>query len=281
MSNIRPPERRQLTVMLCDLVGWTALSLQLDPEELTEVVQAHRQRCTDVITTHGGIVAQYVGDGLLAYFGYPRAHEDDAERAIRAALGIVEAARKSSSKLADANVHIGIATGLVVVGNLLTDDKRVPIGGIDPQGREEISAVGSALNLAARLQVLAEPGTVVVSEQTRRLGRGIFEYKDLGRRDLKGFDQPVQAWQVIRESKVRSRFHALRASALTPLVGRQAELQEVRQLWDSVQARQGKALLLTRRTGCRKVAPGGGGRQADRRSTLPSPLVLLFATFAK
>lgn len=251
MTNVRPPERRQLTVMMCDLAGSTALSLRLDPEELTEVVQAYRQRCANVITSNGGVVAQYVGDGVLAYFGYPRAHEDDAERAIRAALGIVAAGR-SSSEIADLNVHIGIATGVVVVGNLLGDHTQPPMGGAAPQGREEISAVGSALNLAARLQSLAEPGMVVVSEQTRRLSRGIFEYKDLGRHDLKGFDKPVQAWQVICESKVRSRFHALRASALTPLVDRQSELQELRQLWDSVQAGQGKALLLSAEPGVGK-----------------------------
>jgi class 3 adenylate cyclase/tetratricopeptide (TPR) repeat protein len=266
MSSIRPPERRQLTVMLCDLVGCSALSLRLDAEELTEVIQAYRQRCTNLITSHGGIVAQYVGDGVLAYFGYPRAHEDDAERAIRAALSIA-AAERSSSGVVGSDVHIGIATGIVVVGNLLGDDTRPPKGGADPQGREEISAVGSALNLAARLQALAEPGMVVVSEQTRRLSRGIFEYDDLGRHHLKGFDKPVQAWQVIRESGVRSRFHALRASALTPLVDRQSELQELRQLWDSVQAGQGRALLLSAEPGVGKsrLAEVVARRIVDRR----------------
>lgn len=267
MSNIRPPERRQLTVMLCDLVGSTVLSLRLDPEELTEVIQAYRQRCTNLITSHGGIVAQFVGDGVLAYFGYPRAHEDDAERAIRAALGIAAAARQPSPGIADLNVHIGIATGIVVVGHLSRDDKQAPIGSADPQIREEISAVGSALNLATRLQALAEPGMVVVSEETRRLSRGIFEYRDLGRRDLKGFDKPVQAWQVICESMVRSRFHALRASALTPLVGRQSELQELRQLWHSVQAGQGRALLISAEPGVGKsrLAEVVARRIVDRR----------------
>lgn len=249
MTNVRPPERRQLTVMMCDLVGSTELSLRLDPEELTEVVQAYRRRCTNVINSNGGIVAQFVGDGALAYFGYPRAHEDDAERAIRAALAIA-AAGQSASEIADLNVHIGIATGRVVVGYLSGDQPAM--GGADPQGREEVSAVGSALNLAARLQGLAEPGMVVVSEQTRRLSRGIFEYSDLGRHDLKGFDQPVQAWQVLGERGVRSRFHALRASALTPLVGRQSELRELRQLWDSVQAGKGRALLLSAEPGVGK-----------------------------
>jgi len=266
MSSVRQPERRQLTVMLCDLVGWTALSLRLDAEELAEVVQAYRQRCTNLITSHGGIVAQYVGDGILAYFGYPRAHEDDAERAIRAALSIA-AAERSAPEVGDSNVHIGIATGIVVVGNLLGEGAQPPEGGADPQGRAEISAVGSALNLAARLQALAEPGMVVVSEQTRRLSRGIFEYKDLGRHDLKGFDQPVQAWQVIGESSAHSRFHALRASALTPLVDRRSELQELRQLWESVQAGEGRALLLTSEPGVGKsrLADEVARRIVDRR----------------
>ena len=266
MNNIRPPERRQLTVMLCDLVGWSALSQRLDAEELTEVVQAYRQRCTTVINSHGGIVAQYVGDAILAYFGYPRAHEDDAERAIRAALRIA-AAEPSSSNIAGSTVHIGIATGIVVVGNLLVDGRQAAMGSLDPQGREEISAVGSALNLAARLQALAKPGMVVVSEQTRRLSGGIFEYHDLGRHDLKGFDRPVQAWQAIRESRVRSRFHALRASALTPLVGRLREVRELQQVWQSVQAGDGRAVLLTAEPGVGKsrLAEEVATRIVDRR----------------
>lgn len=250
MNGIRPPERRQLTVMLCDLVGWSALSQRLDAEELAEVVQAYRRRCTELVTRHGGMVAQYVGDGILVYFGYPRAHEDDAERAIRAALGMV-AMERSTPDIAGLSVHVAIATGSVVVGNL-SGDAAAPGGIADPQGREGISAVGGALNLAARLLDLAETGRVVVSEQTQRLARGVFEYKDLGRHELKGYDGQVGAWQVIRESSVRSRFHALRAHALTPLVGRQAELRELRQLWQSVQAGEGKALLLSAEPGVGK-----------------------------
>jgi class 3 adenylate cyclase/predicted ATPase len=232
------PERRQLTVMLCDLVGWTALSQRLDAEELAELVRAYRQRCTSVISRHGGTVAQYVGDAVLAYFGYPRAHEDDAERAIRVALAIAAAERAALPDGAS-NVHIGIATGVVVVGNLVGEGAQPASGGA------EISAVGSAPNLAARLQSLAAPGMVVVSDQTRRLSRGIFEYKDLGRHELKGFDGPVQAWQVVGESRVRSRFHALRAAELTPLVDRQPELQALRELWASVRQGVGRAVLLT------------------------------------
>lgn len=270
MSAIRPLERRQLTVMLCDLVGSTALSLSLDPEELTEVIQAYRRRCADLIAGHGGFVAQYVGDGILAYFGYPRAHEDDAERAIRAALGIAAAARQASPAVAELDVHIGIATGLVVVGDLSGGDRRTPAEGAAPGGRDEISAVGNAPNLAARLQALAGPGAVVVSEQTRRLCGAIFEYRDLGRHELKGFDQPVQAWQALRESKVRSRFHALRASVLTPLMDRREELQQLRQLWDGARSGRGRAVLLSAEAGAGKsrlaeeVARGIAGRRCLR-----------------
>jgi class 3 adenylate cyclase/tetratricopeptide (TPR) repeat protein len=269
MSDLRPPERRQLTVMLCDLVGWTGLSQRLDPEELAEVVQAYRQRCTTLITRHGGTVAQYVGDAVLAYFGYPRAHEDDAERAVRAALSIA-AAERSASQVAGSDVHIGIATGIVVVGNLLGEGTMATERGADTRAGVEISAVGSALNLAARLQTLAEPGAVVVSEQTRRLARGIFEYRDLGRHELKGFDEPVQAWRVVGESRARSRFHALRGAALTALVDREAEMQELRRIWESVLEGHGRALLLSADPGVGKsrltdeVATRIAGRQCLR-----------------
>jgi len=251
MSTVHPPERRQLTVMLCDLVGYTGLSLRLDAEELAELIQAHRQRCTDAITSHGGSVAQYVGDGVLAYFGYPQAHEDDAERAIRAALAIVETAG-SSSPIVGSNVHIGIATGNVVVGNLFADPTPASARASESTAQYEISAVGSALNLAARLQVVAGPGTVVVSDQTRRLAGGMFEYQDVGRHRLKGFDDLVQAWQVTGEGRIPSRFHALRASALTPLVDRRSELKDLREIWDSVQAGRGRTVLLSSDAGVGK-----------------------------
>ncbi len=238
MSGIRPAERRQLTVMLCDMVASTALSLRLDPEELAEVIQTYRQRCAEAITGCGGTVARYVGDGILAYFGYPRAHENDAERAIRAALAIA-GTEWTQAGIDDMRVHIGIATGLVVVGNL-------------PQGGEDLSAIGSALNLAARLEALAGPGMVVVSEDTRRLSRGLFEYRDLGPQDLKGFDQPVPAWQVIAERTVRSRFHALRAPTLTPLVDRKPEVDELKRLWDAARSGRGQALLLSSEPGVGK-----------------------------
>jgi class 3 adenylate cyclase/tetratricopeptide (TPR) repeat protein len=253
MTDIRPAERRQLTVMLCDMVASTALSLRLDPEELADVIQAYRRRCADVVAAHGGIVARQIGDAVLAYFGYPRAHENDAERAIRAGLAIADTQWQAIGA-ADLRVHIGIATGLVVVGNL-------------PQAGEELSAIGSALNLAARLEALAEPGMVVVAEQTRRLSRGLFEYRDLGPQELKGFDQPVPAWQVIGERRNRSRFHALRAAELTPLVDRQREVEELERLWKSARAGNGQAVLLSSEPGVGKsrLAQVLSKRIVDRR----------------
>ena len=251
MNSARAPERRQLTVMLCDLVGWTNLSVRLDAEELTEVVQAYRQRSTTIIEAHGGTVAQYAGDAVLAYFGYPRAHENDAERAVRAALAII-APPGSSPDSAGSSVHIGIATGIVVVGDLGAESGRLPRRGARPKALDEISAVGSAPNLAARLQALAQPGTVVISEQTCRLAGGMFEYQDLGQHALKGFEEPVRAWRVVAERQVRSRFHALRASALTPLVDRRTELQALREVWQAVRAGRGKAVLLSSEPGVGK-----------------------------
>lgn len=244
MGSPRTLERRQLTVMLCDLVAWTALAQHLDPEELAELIQAYRRRCADAVAAHGGTIAQYVGDGVLAYFGYPRAHEDDAERAIRAALAIAVAER---SVAGDSNVHIGIATGIVVVGGADAAER-----GPARSAEAEVSAVGSALNLAARLQLLAEPGMVVVSDETRRLAGGLFEYRDLGRHALKGFDAAVPAWQVIGERGVRSRFHALRASNLTPFVGRQEALDALRRAWSAVRQGSGQAVLVTGESGVGK-----------------------------
>ena len=221
--------------MFCDMVASTALSLRLDPEELADVIQNYRQRCTDIITSHGGIVARWVGDAALAYFGYPDAHENDAERAIRAALALA----KSQAGSTDMRVHIGIATGVVVVGAL-------------PQGGEELSAIGSSLNLAARLEGLAGPDMVVVSEQTRRLTGGLFEYRALGPQNLKGFDESVPAWEVLGEQRKGSRFDALRASARTPLVNRQRELEELRRLWELASQGKGQALLLSAEAGIGK-----------------------------
>src|SRR5262245_44777523 len=199
-------ERRQLTVMFTDLVGSTALSTRLDPEDLQEIVGAYHRCCAKVITQSGGFVAKYLGDGVLAYFGYPQAHEDDAEQAVRAGLALVEAVAKlGAGQASSLHVRVGIATGLVVVGDL--------IGG-DAAHQNEV--VGETPNLAARLQALAEADAVVIESGTRRLLGGLFDYSDLGAVPVKGFDSSVQVWRVLGASSVASRFEALRA-ATTPL----------------------------------------------------------------
>jgi class 3 adenylate cyclase len=170
-------ERRQLTVMFCDLVGSTALSARLDPEDLRGIIGAYHRCCTELIERNGGFVAKYMGDGVLAYFGYPHAHEHDGERAVRTGLGLVEAVPKlSTSAGSPLQVRVGVATGLVVVGDL-----------IGTGAAREQAVVGETPNLAAPLQALAEPGAVVIASSTRRLTGGLFEYRDLGAVALKGF----------------------------------------------------------------------------------------------
>jgi len=176
-------ERRQLTVMFTDLVGSTALSTKLDPEDLREIISAYHRRCAEVIVKHGGFVARYMGDGVLAYFGYPRAHEDDAERAVRAGLALAGADTKADVGSEPAlQMRVGIATGLVVVGDLTAGDPS-----------HECEVVGETPNLAARLQALAEPDTVVIDSNTRRLLGYLFEYRTLGPLSVRGFDDPVDA----------------------------------------------------------------------------------------
>jgi len=200
LNSARPEaERRQLTVMFCDLVGSTALSTQLDPEELREVVRAYQQMCAQVISRFDGHLAKYLGDGLLVYFGYPVAHEDDAQRAVHAGLGIVGAMRESpllNTRLQQPlQVRIGIHTGLVVAGEM---------GGGDT--RELLAIVGETPNVAARLQEIAVPDTVVISTATYRLIQGYFVCQDLGPHTLKGISTPVPVYQVLRESGAQSRF---------------------------------------------------------------------------
>ncbi len=198
LQPVASAERRQLTVMFCDLVGSTALSARLDPEDMRDVIGAYHGCCAEQITKGGGFVAKYMGDGVLAYFGYPQAHEDDAERAVRSALSLLETIPKRSLRQdAVLQVRVGIATGVVVVGDLIGE------GAAREQG-----VVGDTPNLAARLQALAEPQQVVISQSTRRLAGGLFEYRDLGRIALKGLDEPVQTWQVTGASPVESRFEA-------------------------------------------------------------------------
>src|SRR5262249_3081525 len=200
-------ERRQVTVMFSDLVGSTALSARMDPEDLREVISAYQKCVAETVQRLGGFVAKYMGDGVLIYFGYPQAHEDDAERAVRTALELIVTvgALKARALL---QTRIGIATGLVVVGDL-----------IGSGASHEQAIVGETPNLAARLQGLAAPNRVVIAESTRKLVGNLFEFEDLGAQDLKGIVGPVRAWAVLRPSSVESRFDALHASGLTELVG--------------------------------------------------------------
>ena len=201
-------ERRQVTVMFSDLVGSTALSARMDPEDLREIISAFQKCVAETVQRFGGFVAKYMGDGVLVYFGYPQAHEDDAERAVRAGLGVI-AAVGSLRAASPLQTRVGIATGLVIVGDL--------VGSGEAQER---GIVGETPNLAARLQGVAEPNTVVIAESTRKLLGNLFDLQDLGTQDLKGMGNPVRAWAVLRPASVESRFEAMHASGLTQLVGR-------------------------------------------------------------
>jgi len=208
-------ERRQLTVMFCDLVGSTALSARLDPEDMREIIGAYHRCCAEQIIKAGGFVAKYMGDGVLAYFGYPQAHEEDAERGVACALSLVEAVPQLiAGDGTPLQARVGLATGLVVVGDLVGEG-----------AAQEQAVVGETPNLAARLQAAAEPGQVVISDTTRRLVGGLFEYRDLGRLALKGLAEPVQAWRVTGAGAVQSRFEARHEHRLAPLVGREEELE--------------------------------------------------------
>jgi len=232
-------ERRQVTVMFSDLVGSTALSARMDPEDLHEVISAYQKCVAETVRRFGGFVAKYMGDGVLVYFGYPQAHEDDAERAVRAGLEVVAAvgSLKAASPL---QTRVGIATGLVVVGDL------VGLGEAQERG-----IVGETPNLAARLQGFAEPNAVVIAESTRRLLGGLFELADLGAIHLKGLTRPVQAWTALRPSSVESRFEALRA-ATTPLIGRDEEIELLIRRWTHAKAGEGCVVLISGEPGIGK-----------------------------
>src|SRR5258707_7651959 len=202
-------ERRQLTVMFCDLVGSTALAARLDPEDLREIIGAYRRTVAETVGRFAGFVAKYMGDGVLVYFGYPQAHEDDAERAIRAGLGVIDGVARLDVKSGTLHARVGIATGLVVVGDLIGEG-----------AAQERSVVGETPNLAARLQFLAEPDAVVIAAGTRRLVGDLFEYRDLGAVEVKGIAGPVQAWRGLRPRAVSSRFYGIPGSAQCPRVCR-------------------------------------------------------------
>jgi class 3 adenylate cyclase/predicted ATPase len=235
-------ERRQLTVMFVDLVGSTALSARLDPEDMREIVGAYHRSCAEQITKAGGFVAKYMGDGVLAYFGYPRAHEHDAERAVLAGLALVEAVPKLPTKAGSPlQVRIGIATGLVVVGDL-----------IGMGAAQEQAVVGDTPNLAARLQGIAEPNMVVIAEGTRRLLGNLFEFEDLGAKNLKGIGGPVRAWAPLRASSAEGRFEALHTAGLTALVGREEELELLLRRWSRAKRGEGQVVLLSGEAGIGK-----------------------------
>jgi class 3 adenylate cyclase len=232
-------ERRQLTVMFCDLVGSTPLSTRFDPEDLREIVGAYHRCVADTVARFGGFVAKYMGDGVLIYFGYPVAHEDDAERALRAGLAVIDAVCRLATQ-EPLNVRIGIASGLVVVGDL-----------IGAGAAQERGVVGETPNLAARLQALARPGTLVVADSTRRQIGTLFEIEDLGPQPLAGFAGPQRAWRVVGESGVVSRFEALR-SGTTPLVGRDEELDLLMRRWQQAKLGEGRVVLVSGEPGIGK-----------------------------
>ena len=235
-------ERRQLTVMFVDLVGSTALSARLDPEDMREIVGAYHRSCAEQITKAGGFVAKYMGDGVLAYFGYPQAHEHDAERAVLAGLALVEAVPMLSTMAGSPlQVRIGIATGLVVVGDL-----------IGTGAAQEQAVVGDTPNLAARLQALAEPNVVVIAEGTRKLLGNLFEFEDLGAKDLKGVAGPARAWAALRASSAEGRFEALHTTGLTALVGREEELELLLRRWSRAKSGEGQVVLLSGEAGIGK-----------------------------
>ena len=226
-------ERRQITVMFCDLVASTPLAARLDPEDLREVLGAYQNLVSSVVDRFGGFVARYMGDGMLIYFGYPQAHEDDAERAVRAGLALVDEIGGLDLPSGDLQSRVGIATGLVVVGDLL--------GSGDTKERD---VVGETPNLAARLQSLAGPNTVLICEATRRLVGDLFELRDLGATRIRGFDGALSVWQPIRASLHDSRFEALRSSSLTPLVGREEEIDLLLRRWAAAKSGRGQIVLI-------------------------------------
>jgi class 3 adenylate cyclase/predicted ATPase len=232
-------ERRQLTVMFCDLVGSTPLSTRFDPEDLREIVGAYHRCVADTVGRFAGFVAKYMGDGVLVYFGYPEAHEDDAERAVRAGLAVIDAVDRLATP-EPLNVRLGVASGLVVVGDL-----------IGAGAAQERGVVGETPNLAARLQALALPGTLVIAESTRRQIGALFEIEDLRPQPLAGFTEWQHAWRVVGESAVVSRFEALR-SAATPLVGRDEEVDLLLRRWQQAEAGEGRVVLVSGEPGIGK-----------------------------
>jgi len=236
----RGAERRRLTVMFCDMVGSTALAEKLDPEDLRALMQTYQQACGTVIARYDGHVAQYLGDGLMVYFGWPAAHEDDAERAVRAGLDMVRAV-KSVEAPEPVRVRIGIATGPVVVGETGAGDASVPK-----------LAVGETPNLAARAQGLANADDIVVIESTHREAGSAFVYEDLGERILKGIVEPIRCWRVKGLDKARTQLDETMSEGLTPFVGRERELATLEERLADAEGGQGRVIVLVGEPGVGK-----------------------------
>src|SRR5262245_2768731 len=241
-SPVTSAERRQLTVMFCDLVGSTALASRLDPEDLRDVIGAYHRCVADTVGRYDGFVAKYMGDGVLVYFGWPRAHENEAEQAVRAGLAVVEAVAQQRTPQGEVLAcRIGIATGQVVVGDLVGEG-----------AAQEQAVVGETPNLAARLQALAGPNQIVIGPGTQRLISGMFNLVDLGANELKGFGETVRAWRVEGESRAESQFAARTAAGLTPLIGRQHELGMLLDRFEQAKEREGQVVLLSGEPGIGK-----------------------------
>ncbi len=238
-------ERRNLTVLFCDLAGYSELSHRHDPEDMRDLVGAYQDVCQSAIKRYDGYVARYAGDGVLAYFGYPQAHEENAERSVRAGLAIVDGMRLLNRRLAERrvelNVRIGIATGTVVVGDVIGEG-----------ASQESAVLGETPNVASRLQALAQPNTVVIAPETRRLAHEYFEYRDLGEQNLKGIAAPVQAWEVLRERATELRFGMRQGAGTTPLVGRSEELALLLRRWGRAKDGEGQVALLSGEPGIGK-----------------------------
>ena len=236
------PERRQLTVMFCDLVGSTALSARLDPEDMRIIISSYHKAAAKAVQDYDGFVAKYMGDGILAYFGYPKAHEHDAEHAVQAGLAITEVAPTLENAFGETlHVRVGIATGIVVVGDIV---------GSGELGERDV--VGDTPNLAARLQGIAKPDSVVIAEATRRLIGDLFQLSDLGTQELKGIASETRAFEVVRARSVESCFEAMRG-ALTPLVGRDEEIELLLHLWGKAKDGEGQVVLLSGEAGIGKT----------------------------
>jgi class 3 adenylate cyclase len=235
-------ERRHLTVMFCDMAGSTALAARLDPEDLREVIRGFQDACVGAIARFDGFVAKFMGDGVLAYFGYPRAHEDDAERAVRAGLTVADAVRwLILPTKVQLEVRVGIATGLVVVGETVGEGSS-----------QEQVVIGETPNLAARLQGLAEPNAVVIADSTRQLLGGLFDLQDLGQQSLKGMAKPIPAWRVLGEHPAESRFEAGQAQRAIGFFGREREVDLLMDRWVQARSGEGQVVLLSGEAGIGK-----------------------------